>query len=100
MIKHIVMWKFKDSAEGKTKKENISIVKENLLKLPAIIDEIKFMSIHGDDSGSDDNFDAVLITEFENFEDLHTYKVHPEHQKVSQYVKLVSCSRASVDYNL
>ena len=33
MIKHIVMWKFKESAEGKSRAENMQIVKEQLLSL-------------------------------------------------------------------
>ena len=40
MLKHIVMWKFKDS-EGKTKDENIEIVKTGLEALPALNPDIK-----------------------------------------------------------
>lgn len=35
MIKHIVMWKLKPVAEGKTKQENAEIMKELLEGLPA-----------------------------------------------------------------
>ena len=35
MLKHIVMWKFKD-AEGKTKDENIEIVKIAKINLPEL----------------------------------------------------------------
>lgn len=98
MIKHIVMWKFKDQSEGKTKKEILEFVKEGLLRLPEIIPEIKAMDFHTDHSTKDDNFDAVLVTEFESFEDLAIYTTHPEHQKVSQFVAKVKLSRASVDY--
>ena len=30
MIKHIVMWKLKENAEGKTKEENAEIIKNGL----------------------------------------------------------------------
>lgn len=100
MIEHIVMWKFKENAEGKTKKENISIVKEALEKLPGIIPEIRFLEVRPDQSGDGQNYDAVLITKFDSFEHLNIYKAHPEHQKVSRYVGLTSEKRASVDYNL
>lgn len=98
MIKHIVMWNFQDEAQGKTKKEIIEFVREGLLRLPAIIPEIKALEFHADDSTKDDNFDAVLVTEFDSFEDLANYTTHPEHQKVSQFVAKVKLSRASVDY--
>ena len=40
MLKHIVMWKFKD-AEGKTKEENVEIVKNGLEALPPLVPHIK-----------------------------------------------------------
>ena len=47
MIRHIVMWKFKEEAEGKTKRENMLFVKDQLYALPALIPEIKKM-FHGE----------------------------------------------------
>ncbi|MBP3941238.1 MAG: Dabb family protein, partial [Christensenellaceae bacterium] len=46
MIRHIVMWKLKDEALGKTKKENIAIIKEKLYALKPIIPEILSMEVH------------------------------------------------------
>lgn len=100
MIQHIVMWKFKEEAEGKSRGENVAWVKERLLALPAIIPEIKQMSVETDASGNDENYDAVLITVFENFDALQAYKVHPEHVKVSSYVAKTAEKRASVDYHI
>ena len=40
MLKHIVMWKLKEFAEGKTKAENALIMKENLERLVGIVPEI------------------------------------------------------------
>ena len=45
MIKHIVMWKFKDEAEGLTKTENIQKVKSMLEALPQKIDFIREMHV-------------------------------------------------------
>lgn len=33
MLKHIVVWKFKDEAEGKSRAENCALVRERLLAL-------------------------------------------------------------------
>ena len=100
MIQHVVMWKFAEEAEGLTKAENMAWVKEHLTALIPIIPEIKKMEIGADIGGTDMSYDMVLIMEFESMEALHTYKVHPEHQKISQYVKKIRIARAPVDRQL
>ena len=97
MIEHVVMWKFADFAEGRTRAENCAYIKERLLALPAIIPEIKQMQIGCDLSGTDMSFDMMLRTRFASLEALHTYKVHPAHVAVSEYVKKVRTARAVVD---
>ena len=99
MIKHVIMWKLKDEALDKTKLENAKIIKEQLESLVGVIDEIKVLQVginilDGDDMA----YDVCLISEFEDLEALDRYKVHPEHQKVAQFVKEVRVSRTSVDF--
>ena len=100
MIKHIVMWKFKESAEGKTREENMTFVKDSLYALVGVIDEIKKMEIGFDVTHSDMSMDMVLLTEFESVEAMRTYAVHPEHVKVSAYVRKVIESRTVIDYEM
>ncbi len=100
MVRHIVMWKFKDSAEGKSREENIEIVRDGLYSLVGIIDEIKKMELGADISHTDASMDLALLTEFESVEDLKKYAVHPEHVKVADYVKKVTLTRVVLDYNI
>ena len=100
MIQHIVMWKFAEVAEGKTRAENMNWVETRLKALVPIIPEIKKLEIGADIGGTDMSYDMVLIMEFESMEDLHTYKIHPEHQKISQYVKKIRIARATVNRQL
>lgn len=100
MVKHIVMWKFKDSAEGKSREENIETVREGLYALVGIIGEIKKMELGTDISNTDASMDLALTTEFESLEDLKKYAVHPEHVKVADYVKKVTLTRVVLDYNI
>ena len=100
MIKHIVMWKLKEIAEGKTKQENAEIMKELLEGLPAKIEELDSaeMGINilvGEDAAI---CDVVLTTECKDQEALKAYAVHPEHQKVVQFIKKVVEERRVVDY--
>lgn len=98
MICHIVFWKFLDHAENHTKEENMDIVKERLTALIPIIPQIRSFKIGKDVLHSDMSYDMALIMEFDSLSDLDLYKNHPEHKKVSEYVKLVRSDRACVDY--
>jgi len=97
MVKHIVMWKLKDFAEGKSREENIQYIKSMLEALPNVIKEIKFIEV-GANIHEDKTYDAVLYSEFETIEDLETYQNHPEHKKVSAYVSKVRDGRIVGDY--
>ncbi len=98
MIKHIVMWKFKDFAEGATKQENLTKVKNMLEALSEKIDFIREMKVEMNVNPKEGMYDAVLISAFDSLEDVNRYRVHPEHKKISSFVALVREGRASVDY--
>ena len=98
MVKHIVAWNFKTEAEGKTKQENMEWVREHLFALLPVIGEIKKMEIGFDISHTDMSADLVLITEFESTEELKIYAEHPEHLKVSAYVRKVIECRKVIDF--
>lgn len=100
MIKHIVMWKFKDFAEGATKEENIAKVKTMLEQLPSKIDFIREMKVEINVNPKEGMYDAVLISAFDTLKDVNNYRIHPEHQKISSFVANVRESRASVDYEV
>ena len=91
MLKHIVMWKLKEFAEGKTKAENTLII--------GIVPEIKSLQVGINEKTSDMAYDAVLISTFEDADALARYKVHPEHVKVSNYCKKIRDSRVFVDFH-
>ncbi len=94
MIKHIVMWKFKDNEE-----ENMKIFLDGLNKLKEIIPEIKSMET-GININPKNEYDAILISEFETMEDLEKYKNNPEHIKVSSLCKKIRIDRQAIDYEV
>lgn len=95
MIKHIVMWKFKEGEE-----ENILKFKERLLALKGQIPEIRAMEVGINVNPSERSFDAVLVSEFDSLEDLHSYSVNPLHIAVSEFCKSIRTQSVSVDYEL
>ena len=98
MVKHIVMWRFRPEAEGKSKRENMEIVRDSLYALVPIIPEIKKMEVGFDLSGTDASADLCLITEFDSLDTLKIYAEHPEHLKVGGYVRKVVETRTVLDY--
>ena len=60
MIKHIVMWKLKDEAEGNSKAENAKIIKNSLEYLKGKINEIVNIEVGIDVNKSEQAYDVVL----------------------------------------
>lgn len=101
MIIHVVMWKFKENAEGCGKMENAARIKEMLEALYGVIPQIQSLEVGLNINGRDPKaYDAVLVCRFRNMEDLELYKSHPEHKKISAFCKLVRESRVAVDYEI
>jgi hypothetical protein len=99
MIRHIVMWKLKDSAEGASKKENAEKLKTLLLSLQDKISVLRKIQVGINlESLPYKNDDVVLITDFDNAANLATYQEHPEHKKVAEFVMKIRESRMCVDY--
>ncbi len=98
MLKHVVMWQFKDSAEGRTKAENCAYIKGMLESLPAKVPTIRKLEVGINEFPGAMAFDMVLMTEFDGKDDLDIYAAHPDHVKVSEYVSKVRLSRAVVDF--
>ncbi|QLC50081.1 Dabb family protein [Methanolobus zinderi] len=98
MLKHIVMWKLKASAEGRTKQENAKLMKEKLENLQEMISEIEIIEVGININQSDAAFDVTLYSEFRDEEALVSYQKHPEHVKVADFVGKIVNERAVVDY--
>lgn len=100
MIKHVVMFKFKENAEGNTKKENVTKVKEMLAELPNKIKLIKHYEIGESFIQSERASDLVLISAFDTVKDLDNYKIHHEHVKVVDLIREVVEHSTVVDYEI
>ena len=100
MIKHIVMWKLKDTARGVSKDKNALELKSILEDLKHKISVIKQIEVGIDFNKSAAAFDVVLYLEFDSKEDLQTYQKHPEHVKVVDFVNEIRDERAVVDYEI
>ena len=100
MIRHVVMWKLKECAQGADKHENAQKIKTMLESLRWDIPEILRLEVGLDMLRAPDSFDVVLVSEFEDPEALETYLNHPQHKKVGEFVHSVKIEKKVVDYHI
>ena len=100
MIKHIVMWRLKEEAEGATKAENAQKMKEMLEALKGMIPEIIQIEVGINFLEAPPAYDVALYSEFANVAGLNAYQVHPEHEKCKAFIGKIVCDRAVVDYEI
>lgn len=100
MIKHIVMWKLNDKAEGNTKEENAKLIKTKIEELKDKIDEIVDIEVGINVVEDPSAYDVVLYSVFNNKDDLNKYAKDPIHLEVVDFVKKVVNSRVVVDYEV
>jgi hypothetical protein len=100
MIKHIVLWKLAEEAEGYSKAENLARMKVGLEAMRETIPGIVELEVGVDFERSAAAWDIALYSVFETREDLDAYQVHPEHLKVKVLFGGVVAERAIVDYEV
>ncbi len=98
MINHVVLFKLKDFPDGE-KQEVRERIKSLLEGLKGKISELKYIEVGLNVELNTRAYDVSLITHFESKADLDTYAVHPEHLKVSDYIRASTSARAAVDYS-
>jgi len=100
MIKHIVMFRFLEEAEGATKKENLLKAKAILEALPEKISEIKYYEVGINELDSPNACDFSVVSAFDTWEDLDAYRVHPAHKEAVEFIGKVRGDAYSSDYEV
>ena len=97
MVKHVVMWKVKDSAN---KSNDIQKLKSALDGLKDKIMEIIDLEVGIDFAKKGDtSVDIILNSSFASIQDLELYQKHPEHLKVVEIIRSLTIEKRVVDYN-
>ena len=99
MVKHIVFWRFKVSAAGQTKQQNMEQVKRQLEGLRGLSGVIA-VEVGFDMLNVDASCDVALYSAFENQAALDAYQQHPDHVAIKMFLGEVSEERYAVDYVL
>lgn len=98
MLKHIVLFKLKDHAEGASKEQNAKRMIEMLHALRGVIPQIRLLEAGANVAPAVGAYDVAIYSEFRDEQDLAAYAQHPEHLKVVEFVKKIVENRVVVDY--
>lgn len=97
-LKHIVLWKLKEQAEGADKASNAVKLKALLDSCADIVPGIlKFEAVIAQ-PGLEATYDVILNAEFVSLEALEAYQAHPTHVAIKPFVGAVREARQCIDY--
>ncbi|MFV0401150.1 MAG: Dabb family protein [Oscillospiraceae bacterium] len=97
MVRHIVMWNFKEGFTPEENAANAKKIKAELEALTATIPGIVSLHVYIDPVGKS-NRDIVLNSLFESEEALANYVDHPDHVRAGGFVHAATDNRACIDY--
>ncbi|RKE35917.1 stress responsive alpha/beta barrel protein [Paraburkholderia sp. BL23I1N1] len=100
MIRHIVMWKLKEHAEGASRDENALKLKAKLEGCRDIVPGMLKFDVGIAASGLESTYHVVLVSDFADKAALDAYQVHPTHTALKGFVGAVRESRECVDYEI
>jgi len=100
MLKHIVMWKLKEEAEGADRAANAKRMKELLDACAGIVPGILKFEVALAQPGLEAAYDVVLYSEFADRAALDAYQEHPQHVALKPFIGAVREARQCMDYEI
>ena len=97
MVKHIVLFKLKESLTAEAKSEVANCFKNAIEALPASIPFIRKVFV-GVNINTAEAWDICLESEFDSLDDVKAYAVHPAHVAAAGILKDAKADRACCDY--
>ena len=97
MVKHIVMFKLKETLSAEEKLDVMNRFKAAIEALPATIIVIRKVFV-GLNINEAETWDICLESEFDTLDDVKAYAVHPDHVAAAGILKDAKLDRACVDY--
>ena len=97
MVKHIVMFKLKETLAADVKVQVMNDFKAAIEALPATIPFICRVFV-GLNLNPAEQWDICLESEFDSLDDVKAYSVHPDHVAAAGILKDAKADRACVDF--
>ena len=99
MVKHVIIWNFKEELSADEKKVAAAKIKEGIEGLLGKIDGLTDIKVYTNPLASSSG-DLILDSTFVDEDALKGYQVNPEHVAVATYVRSQVGSRACFDYEI
>ena len=100
MLKHIVMWKLHDQAEGADKAANLQRAQDLLHACSGLVPGILRFEVAIARPGLEATYDLMLYSEFSDRAALAAYQAHPQHVALKPFMKAVVKERQCMDYEV
>lgn len=100
MVKHVVVWKLKETALGNSREANVVLVREKLEALRGRIPGMVSLEVGVNTNPREPSADVVLTTVHESWQALEVYQNHPEHKAAGEFIGQVRETRACVDWEI
>lgn len=97
MVKHIVMFKFRDDVPAQLRAEASAAFKSGIEALPQVISEIRDIHV-GFNINENEQWDICLDSTFDTLDDVRTYAAHPAHKAVGKELMQHIAGRSCVDF--
>ncbi|MBO5016810.1 MAG: Dabb family protein [Bacteroidaceae bacterium] len=97
MVKHIVLFKLKDTLSKEEKCEVMNRFKAAIEALPEKIEVIRKVFV-GLNMNEAEQWDICLESEFDTLDDVKLYAAHPDHVAAACILKDAKADRACADY--
>jgi len=99
MVKHIIIWNFKEELSESEKLSESQKIKAGLEGLLGQIDGLCEIKVYGNPLPSS-NGDLILDSTFRDEAALSAYQTNPKHVEVATFVRSVVESRKCIDFEI
>jgi hypothetical protein len=100
MLRHIVMWKLKEHAEGAGREANRAKVRALLESCAGLDAGTLHFEVGTAEPGLECTYDVVLDSSFRDRAALLAYQSHPQHVAIKPFMKAVVEARQCMDYEV
>lgn len=97
MIRHIVMFRFRDDVSDPVRKAAREAFKKGIEALPATISFIREVHV-GFNINPAEKWDICLYSAFDTLDEVKAYSAHPSHKAVASALMQYIGERACVDF--
>ncbi|MBR5155513.1 MAG: Dabb family protein [Clostridia bacterium] len=99
MVKHIIIWNFKEEYTPQQRAEFAQKIKSELEALVGKVDGLTELKIITNPLGTS-NGDVMLDSTLTSIEALEGYQVHPDHVAAAAFVRSVMGNRKCMDFEI